>query len=164
MPKRRLFTSAELTLLQSQLQRVLQLHLPTTGQASGSRYSFFGTYPASWFGAQLRPAPHSKLRHNAALYFSYAGPKPKRGPAHAAATKGSGIIGRCLNLHSLCSRPVAEGRFCHHYHLEMTVWLGTLPTRSTSSSWSKPVTHNHKTSHVVLFQHRFELVRFCADR
>jgi len=71
--------SPELTLLAALLRAVLSLiaplavkHLVLDG--------FFGTYPATWMVRDCGLHLISKLRHNAALYLPYAGPKPRRGP------------------------------------------------------------------------------------
>lgn len=47
----------------------------------------YGTYPATWAVTQTGLHLISKLRHNAALYFPYDGPKPARGPMPRYGTK-----------------------------------------------------------------------------
>jgi putative transposase len=47
----------------------------------------YGTYPATWTVTQTGFHIISKLRHNAALFFPYDGPKPARGPMPRYGTK-----------------------------------------------------------------------------
>jgi putative transposase len=71
--------SAELTLIHSLLRVVLRRIAPLPVQHRVLD-GYFGTYPASWVVRACGLPLISKLRHKAALYFPYNGPKPKRGP------------------------------------------------------------------------------------
>jgi putative transposase len=71
--------SPELRLLQQMLKAVIERLAPLQ---SGHVVldGFFGTYPATYMVQQTGLHLVSKLRHNAALYLPYTGPKPARGP------------------------------------------------------------------------------------
>src|SRR5579859_7216914 len=71
--------SAELRVFQSLLHGVLSRIAPLPVNPLGLD-GYFGTYPARWVVRECGLPLISKLRHNAALYFPYSGPKPKRGP------------------------------------------------------------------------------------
>lgn len=70
----------ELKRIQSMLQALLKL----IGDFIQLHYlvmdGHFGNYPAAWMVQQCGLDLISKLRHDAALYLPYDGPKPKRGP------------------------------------------------------------------------------------
>lgn len=79
-------TKAEVTLnpeLQ-RIQKMLQNLLHTIQETAHLTYlvldGHFGNYPAFHMVRQCNLHLISKLRHDAALHFSYAGPKPNRGP------------------------------------------------------------------------------------
>jgi putative transposase len=71
--------NAELTLLATLLRTVLNLIAPLSVKHLVLD-GFFGTAPAMWMVRDCGLHLISKLRHNAALYFPYAGRKPRRGP------------------------------------------------------------------------------------
>jgi putative transposase len=137
--------SAELTLLQSQLRVVLNRiaplpvkHLVLDG--------FFGTYPASWLVRNCGLHLISKLRHNAALYFPYVDPQPRRGPTPRYGDK---LDYKALPEHGRCSS-VTEGRFVIDTY-QMTVWHKDFPDPLNVVVLVKTDTRSHKASHVVLF-------------
>jgi len=137
--------SADLLLLQSQLRVVLSRisMLPV-------RYlvldGFFGTYPTSWVVRDCGLHLISKLRHNAALYLPYVGPKPKRGPTPRYGDK---LDYKVLPEHARCSS-VTEGRFVIDTY-QMTVGHKDFPDLLNVVVLVKTDTRNHKSSHVVLF-------------
>ena len=137
--------SAELRLLQSQLRIALKRiaplpvkHLVLDG--------FFGTYPATWLVRDCGLHLISKLRHNAALYFPYDGPKPKRGPMPRYGDK---LDYKALPEHLRCSS-VIEGRFVIDTY-QMTVWHKDFSDPLIVVVLVKTDTRTHKVSHVVLF-------------
>lgn len=71
--------SPELTLLQQMLRDIITRIVPFRVRHIVLD-GYFGTYPAAFMIRQCDLQLISKLHHNAALYFPYAGPKPKRGP------------------------------------------------------------------------------------
>ena len=137
--------SAELTLLQSQLRIVLKRiaplpvkHLVLDG--------FFGTSPASWLVRDCGLHLISKLRHNAALYFPYHGPKPKRGPTPRYGDK---LDYKALPA-QFRSASVSEGRFIIDTY-QMTVWHKDFAHPLNVVVLVKTDTHAHQVSHVILF-------------
>jgi len=88
----------------------------------------------------------SRLRHNAALYFAYTGPKPKRGPTPRYGDK---LDYKALPEHSRCSS-VTEGRFVIDTY-QMTVWHKDFPDPLNVIVVVKTDTRAHKSSQVVLF-------------
>ena len=137
--------STDLTLLQSQLGLVLKRiaplpikHLVLDG--------FFGTYPASWLVRDCGLHLISKLHHNAALYFPYTGPKPKRGPTPRYGDK---LDYKALPEHARCSS-VTEGRSVIDLY-QMTVWHKDFSDPLNIVVLVKTDTRTHKASHVVLF-------------
>ena len=107
---------------------------------------FFGTYPASWLVRECGLHLISKLRHNAALYFPYVGPKPKRGPTPRYGDK---LDYKALPERVHCSS-VIEGRFVIDTY-QMTVWHKDLADPLNVVVLVKTDTRTHKASHVVLF-------------
>jgi len=137
--------SPELTLLQSQLRVVLKRIAPLP-----VKYlvldGFFGTYPASWLVRDCGLHLISKLRHNAALYFPYTGPKPARGPTPRYGDK---LDYKALPEHARCSS-VTEGRFVIETY-QMVVWHKDFSDPLNVIVLVKTDGRRHKVSHVVLF-------------
>jgi putative transposase len=71
--------TAELSLLEQMLKAV-STRLAPLRVSYVMLDGFFGTYPATYMVQHAGCHLISKLRHNAALYLPYTGPKPKRGP------------------------------------------------------------------------------------
>ena len=88
----------------------------------------------------------SKLRHNAALYFSYRGAKPKRGPTPRYGDK---LDYKALPESARCSS-VTEGHFVTDTY-QLTVWHKDFPDPLNVVVIVKTDTRHHKRSHVVLF-------------
>lgn len=78
--KQQVELNSELKRIQAMLQTLLKL----IGNFVLLHYlvmdGHFGNYPAAWMVKQCGLDLISKLRHDAALYIPYDGPKPKRGP------------------------------------------------------------------------------------
>jgi putative transposase len=137
--------SAELTLLQSLLRVVLKRiaplpvkHLVLDG--------YFGTYPVSWVVRDCDLHLISKLRHNAALYFPYNGPKPKRGPTARYGTK---LDYKALPESARCSS-VTEAHVVMDTY-QMTVLHKDFPEPLNVVILVRTDSRTHKSSHVVLF-------------
>jgi hypothetical protein len=71
--------SAELTQLGEMLRATLRRIVPVN-VTHLALDGFFGNSPATWMVQQAGWHLISKLRHDAALYLPYPGPKPRRGP------------------------------------------------------------------------------------
>ena len=78
--------TAELTLLERML-RAVTLRIAPLRVRHVVLDGYFGTYPATFMVRQCDLHLISKLHHNAALYFRYAGAKPRRGPTPRYGTK-----------------------------------------------------------------------------
>jgi putative transposase len=137
--------SAELTLLQSLLRVVLKRiaplpvkHLVLDG--------YFGTYPASWVVRDCGLHLISKLRHNAALYFPYTGPKPKGGPTPRYGAK---LDYKALPESARCASLTEEHVVIDTY--QMTVWHKDFPEPLNVVIVVKTDARTHKSSHVILF-------------
>jgi len=137
--------SAELTLLQTQVQRVLARiaplpvkHLVLDG--------FFGNYPTTGVVRGCGLHLISKLRHDAALYFPYTAAKPNRGPTPRYGDK---LAYKALPEHAVCSS-VTEGRFVIDTY-QLTLWHKDFPDLLNVVVVVKTDTRSHKSSHVVLF-------------
>ena len=137
--------SAELTLLQAQVRLVLARiaplpvkHLVLDG--------FFGNSPTTGVVRECGLHLISKLRYDAALYFPYAGPKPKRGPTPRYGDK---LNYKALPQYAVCSS-VTEGRFVTDTY-PLTLWHKDFPDLLNVVVVVKTDTRTHKSSHVVLF-------------
>ena len=137
--------SAELTLLQTLIQQVLARiaplpvkHLVLDG--------FFGNYPTTGMVRGCGLHLISKLRHDAALYFPYTGPKPKRGPTPRYGDK---LTYKALPEQTRCSS-VTEGRFRIDTY-QLTLWHKDFHDLLNVVVVLKTDNRTHKSSHVVLF-------------
>jgi len=77
---------------------------------------FFGTFPATSMVLGCGLHLISKLRHNAALYLPYSGPKPARG---ATARYGEKVNYAHLPPEALCQTTTADGVCTEIYHLKV---------------------------------------------
>jgi len=143
--KARPVLTPELTVLAALLRAVLNLiaplpvkHLVLDG--------FFGTAPATWTVRDCGLHLISKLRHNAALYWCYTGPKPRRGPTPR--------YGDQLDYRHLPDeahvQTVTEGDLVTDTY-QMTVWHKDFPDPLNVVVLVKTNTRTHKRAHVVLF-------------
>ena len=137
--------SAELTLLQSLLRVVLNRiaplpvkHLVLDG--------YFGTYSTSWVVCGCGLHLISKLRHNAALYFPYSGPKPKCGPTPRYGDK---LDYKVLPESARYSSVTDEHAIIDTY--QMTVWHKDFSDPLNVVVLVRTDLRTHKSSHVVLF-------------
>jgi len=137
--------NAELTLLDGLLGGLLKRigilqvrHLVMDG--------FFGNYPTTWLAGQHDLHLISKLRHNAVLFFPYAGPKPPRGPTPRY---GDRLDHTALPLKARISL-VSEGRFVTEMYA-LALLHKDFPDPLNVVVIAKTDTHSHKRSHVVLF-------------
>jgi putative transposase len=99
--------SAELTLLEGMLTAITARLAPLLSIRYVVLDGAFGTYPATFMVRRCGLHPLSKLHQNAALYFPYDGPKPRRGPTPRSGAK--------LNYAALPAdalrQTVVEGRY-----------------------------------------------------
>lgn len=107
---------------------------------------FFGNYPTTWLAAEHGLHLISKLRHNAVLYFPYAGPKPRRGPTPRC---GDRLDYTALPLEARTSL-VSEGRFVTETYA-LTLLHKDFPDPLNVLIIAKTDTCSRKRSHVVLF-------------
>ena len=135
----------ELGLLQQMLRAILvRIQLPQIRHVVLDGY--FGTYPATCMVQQCGLHLISKLRHNAALYLPYNGPKPRRGPTPRYGAK---LDYHALPTHALC-QTVVEG----HYRIDtyqLTVLHKDFPGTLNVVVLVKTNLHSQKRCHVVLF-------------
>jgi putative transposase len=137
--------SAELTqlgeMLRSTLRRIRPLnvtHLALDG--------FFGTYPATWVVQQTGLHLVSKLRHNAALYLQYSGPKPRRGPTKRYGDK---LDYKMLPDSALVQTIMEDRLTTYTYHL--TVLHKDFPCPLNLVVLVRLQTDTGKRAHVLLF-------------
>jgi len=107
---------------------------------------YFGTYPATFLVQQCGLHLISKLRHNAALYRPYTGPKPRRGPTPRYGDK---LDYRLLPANAL-RETVTEG----HYRLDtyqLTALRQDFPNPLNVVILVKTDLRTHNHAHVVLF-------------
>lgn len=137
--------SPELTLVQAQLRLVLSriAPLPVTHLVLDG---FFGNYPSTAVVRGCGLHLISKLRHDAALYFPYTGPKPKRGPTPRYGDK---LDYKALPEQARCSA-LLEGRFMIETY-QLTLWHKDFPDPLNVVVVVKTDSRAHKCSHVVLF-------------
>jgi hypothetical protein len=107
---------------------------------------FFGTYPATFMVQQCGLHLISKLRHNAALYLPYNGPKPKRGPTPRYGDK---LDYRNLPAEALC-QTVTQGDYRVDTY-QMTVFHKCFSDALNVVVLVKTHLKTHKRAHVVLF-------------
>ena len=77
--KQQVELNPELKRIQAMLQALLKLISGLIPLKYLVMDGHFGNYPCAWMVRQLNLHLVSKLRHDAALYLPYSGPKPKRG-------------------------------------------------------------------------------------
>jgi hypothetical protein len=137
--------STELTLLQSLLRVVLTRMAPLPVK-HGVLDGYFGTYPASWAVRDCDLHLISKLRHTAALYFPYRGPKPKGGPTPRYGDK---LDYQALPTRARCSSVTDDDGTLDTY--QMTVWHKDFPDPLNVVVLVRTDVRTHKSSHVILF-------------
>ena len=107
---------------------------------------FFGNYATTWLAARHGLHLISKLRHNAVLFFPYAGPKPRRGPTPRY---GDRLDYSTLPFDARTSI-VVEGRFLTETYA-LTLFHKDFPDPLNVLLIAKTDTRSRKRSHVVLF-------------
>jgi hypothetical protein len=113
---------AEVT-LNSELQRIQKMVQSLMNTIRGTvQLSYlvldghFGNYPAFYMVRQCQLHLISKLRHDAALHFAYAGPKPKRGPTPRL---GEPVDVRKIPEQYLQETKIADGFETRTYQLQL---------------------------------------------
>jgi len=91
-----------LGIIQAQIAQLRVKHILLDGK--------FGNYPSTWTVRQAGLHIISKMRHDAALYLPYAGPKPRRGPTPRYGDK--------LNYSQLPVAALASTQFNDDYRVE----------------------------------------------
>lgn len=137
--------SAELTQLRGMLRTTLQRMVPLK-VSYVALDGFFGTYPATWMVRETGLHLVSKLRHNAALYLPYTGPKPQRGPTPRYGDK---LDYRALPADALVHTLTEGSLVTYTYHL--TVWHKDFPDPLNLVVLVKVQTQTGKRAHAVLF-------------
>jgi hypothetical protein len=135
----------ERTLLQQMLRAITSRILPLKVHHVVLD-GYFGTASATFMVRQSGLHLISKLRHNAALYLPYTGPKPQRGPTPRYGAK---LDYRALPVYALC-QTVVEG----HYRIDtyqLTVLPKDFPDSLNVVVLVKTDLHSQKCGHVVLF-------------
>jgi hypothetical protein len=141
----------ELTLLQRMLQAVTRRIAPL-GVGHVVLDGFFGTYPATFTVQSCGLQLISKLRHNAALYLPYRGPKSNRGPTPHYGDK---LDYRTLPTAALCQTVTAGAVRTDTYQL--TALHHDFPDPLNIVVLVKTNLHTHQRRHVVLFSTDLEL-------
>jgi putative transposase len=141
----------ELTLLQRLLQAIIARIAPLKVKHVVLD-GFFGTYPATCMVLDCGLQLISKLRHNAALYLPYSGPKSKRGPTPRYGNK---LDYRNLPAAAL-GTTVTEGAVrTERYHL--TALHHDFPDPLNIVVLVKTNLRTHQRAHVVLFSTDLDL-------
>jgi putative transposase len=137
--------TGELTLLQRMLRAVTARIAPLTVRHVVLD-GYFGTYPATFMVRQCDLHLISKLHHNAALYFPYAGSKPRRGPTPR--------YGDQLNYAALPAAALRQTLIEGHYRIEtyqLTLLHKDFPEPLNVVILVKTDLRAHRRGHVVLF-------------
>ncbi len=136
----------ELSRLQSVLQAVLSRIAPLRVRHVVLD-GFFGTAPATFMVQACGLHIISKLRHNAALYFPYNGPKPKRGPTPRYGDK---LAIQHLPVDALCCSVTEHAVRTDTYHLNGLLHHD-FPQPLNVVIIVKTNLRTHKRAHVLLF-------------
>jgi len=137
--------SAELTLLEQVLRAVIARMAPLTVRHVVLD-GYFGTYPATFMVRRCDLHLISKLHHNAALYFPYVGPKPRRGPTPRYGTK---LDYTALPAEAL-RQTVIDGRYRLDTY-QLTLLHKDFPDPLNVVIVVKTDLRTHRRGHVVLF-------------
>jgi putative transposase len=138
--------SAELTQLQHTLSEVRQRISPTLKVEHVALDGAFGTYAATYAVQHSGFHIISKLRQNAALYASFNGPKPPRGPMPRYGAK---LDYRALPEAGLCATTTEAHLRTQLYHAHL--WHKDFPDLLNIAILVKTHLLTGKRAHVVLF-------------
>jgi hypothetical protein len=137
--------TAELTLLEQMLRAITTRIAPLTVRHVVLD-GHFGTYPATFMVRRCGLHLISKLHHNAALYFPYTGPKPRRGPTPRYGAK--------LDYAALPTEVLRQTVIDCHYRLDtyqLTLLHKDFPDPLNVVIVVKTNLRTHRRGHVVLF-------------
>lgn len=112
----------------------------------------FGNYPATWAVSQTNLHIISKMRHDAALYLPFSGPKPERGPTPRYGDK--------LNYNPLPSQYRVSSADENEHHVQtyqMSVYHKDYPNLLNVVVVVKTHLSTHKRDHFVLFSTDLDL-------
>ncbi len=135
----------ELTLLE-QILRAVTARIAPLNVRHVVLDGYFGTYPATFVVNQCNLHLISKLHHNAALYFPYVGPKPRRGPTPRYGAK---LDYAALPATALCQTAI-EGRSQIDTY-QFTLLHKDFPEPLNVVILVKTDRRTHRRGHVVLF-------------
>jgi putative transposase len=135
----------ELTLLE-QMLRAVTMRIAPLNVRHVVLDGYFGTYPATFMVNQCNLHLISKLHHNAALYFPYAGSKPHRGPTprYGAKLDYAALPATALR------QTVIEGRYQIDTY-QFTLLHKDFPEPLNVVILVKTDLRAHRRGHVVLF-------------
>jgi putative transposase len=114
--KKEVTLNPELQRIQKMLQSLLNTIRSTVNLTYLVLDGHFGNYPAFHMVRQCQLHLISKLRHDAALHFAYAGPKPKRGPTPRL---GEPVDVRKILEQYLQETKIADGFETRTYQLQL---------------------------------------------
>ncbi len=135
----------ELILLERML-RAITMRIAPRRVRHGVLDGYFGTYPATFMVRQGDLHLISKLHHNAALYFPYAGAKPRRGPT---SRHGAKLDYTALPAEALC-QTVIDGRYRLDTY-QLTLLHKDFPDPLNVVIVVRTELRTHRRGHVVLF-------------
>lgn len=141
----------DLTLLQGMIRGIVARMAPMTVQHIVLD-GHFGNYPATYAVRETGLHIISKMRHDAALYLPYAGPKPRRGPTPRYGQK---LDYQMLPPETLC-QSVIEGDYRVDTH-QMHAFHKSFPDRLNVVVVVKTHLKTGKRGHVILFSTDLEL-------
>lgn len=137
--------TAELSLLEQMLRAITTRIAPLTVRHIVLD-GYFGTYPATFMVRRCDLQLISKLHHNAALYFPYTGPKPRRGPTPRYGAK--------LDYTALPAEALRQTVIDGHFRLDtyqLTLLHKDFPDPLNIVIVVKTHLRTHRRGHVVLF-------------
>ena len=141
----------DLTLLQGMIQGIVARIAPMTVNHIVLD-GHFGNYPSTYAIRETGLQIISKMRHDAALYLPYAGPKPRRGPTPRYGQK---LDYQRLPAQTLC-HSVIEGDYRIDTY-QMQAFHKSFPDRLNIVVVVKTHLKTGKHGHVVLFSTDLEL-------
>lgn len=143
--------TSDLTLLQRMIREITARSAPLTVRHIVLD-GHFGNYPATYAVRETGLHIISKMRHDAALYLPYAGPKPRRGPMPR--------YGQKLNYHQLPPETLCHSVTDDEYRIDTYQMQGFHKSFSEALNVIAVVkTHleTGKRGHVVLFSTDLDL-------
>jgi putative transposase len=144
--KQQVELNSELKRIQTMLQALLKLLLTFLSLKYLVLDGHFGNWPSAWMVMQNHLHLVSKLRHDAGLYWPYAGPKPKRGPTPRF---GEQIDYDHLPTEYLVQSSLEDGIRTDIYQAKL--WNKEFPIPLNVVILHKTILKTQAVAHVVLF-------------